>query len=154
MPTVRLSSSDHAKRPPPLGEREADAAPRTDAPRVLIVEDEFLVAWHLQDMLRDLDLVVSGIAADPQSAIDRAIDLDPDLVLMDINLGEGPDGVEVARRIRSHCRAAVVFVTAYTDAATVSRIRQAVPGAPVVTKPPSMRDLRAAIAEVLPPAAM
>jgi CheY-like chemotaxis protein len=154
MPTVQFSSADHGGPPSPSDERDSAAVARAVAPRVLIVEDEFLVAWHLQEILCDLRLPTSEIAADPQGAIDLAIDFEPDLVLMDINLGDGPDGVEVARRIRAHRDVAVVFVTAYSDPATVRRIRQVVPDAPVVAKPPSMRDLRAAIAQVLPAAGM
>jgi CheY-like chemotaxis protein len=154
MPTAQLSSDNHSKHLPPSDERDCDATARARAPRVLIVEDEFLVAWHLQEMLRDLDLPVSEIAADPQGAIACAADFEPALVLMDINLGDGPDGIEVARRIRADREVAVVFVTAYSDPATVRRIRQVVPDAPVVVKPPSMRDLRAAIAQVLPAAGM
>ena len=73
-----------------------------------------------------------------------------ELFLMDINLGEGPDGIEVVRRIREHRDVAVIFITAYTDPTTLGRIRQVAPDAPVLAKPPGLRDLRAAISNIYP----
>jgi DNA-binding LytR/AlgR family response regulator len=75
--------------------------------------------------------------------------LDADLILMDISLGGRIDGVEAARRIRLERDTAIVFITAYSDAATLARIKQEVPGAPVLAKPVSLERLRTAIASVL-----
>jgi len=150
LPTTRLSPEKKVNPPPQPRKQGSDAASRAEIPRILIVEDEFLVAWHLQEMLRDLDLEASDIAGDPQGAIDRAIDFEPNILLMDINLGEGPDGIEVVRRIREHRDVAVIFITAYTDPTTLGRIRQVAPDAPVLAKPPGLRDLRAAISNIYP----
>ena len=52
----------------------------------------------------------------------------PDIVLVDVYLGGAREGIETARWLRDMCDASVVFVTAYTDDATLERIREVVPG--------------------------
>lgn len=54
---------------------------------------------------------------------------------MDVNLEGGREGIEVARWLREVCKAPVVFITGYTDRDTIARIREQVPGAPVLPKP-------------------
>ena len=122
-----------------------DRQVRLHKKRALIVEDELFVAWHIESLLQDADVEVCGIAADGDEAVDKARDLGPDLVIMDINLGEGMDGIEAAERIREQCDAKIVFVTANGDRKTVARVAECVPGAPVVAKPTSAAVLRAAI---------
>src|SRR4051812_49372853 len=117
--------------------------------RVLIVEDELFVAWHLESLVRDLEHDVCALVPDGEGAIEQASDLDVDLILMDISLGGRMDGVEAARRIRAQRDTALVFFTAYSDAAALARIKQEVPGAPVLAKPVSLERLRSAIASVL-----
>jgi DNA-binding NarL/FixJ family response regulator len=56
----------------------------------------------------------------------------PDVVLMDINLEGGREGIEVARWLRTVCEAPVVFISGYTDRDTVERIHEQVPDAPVL----------------------
>jgi DNA-binding NarL/FixJ family response regulator len=58
----------------------------------------------------------------------------PDVVLMDVNLEGGREGVEAPRRLREVCEAPIVFITRYTDRDTVGHIREQVPGAPVLAK--------------------
>jgi CheY-like chemotaxis protein len=117
--------------------------------RVLIVEDELFVAWHLESLVRDLELDVCALVPDGEGAIEQASDLEVDLILMDIHLSGRIDGVEAARRIRSERQAPIIFITAYSDAATHERINREVPGAPVLAKPVSLERLRTAIASVL-----
>lgn len=141
--------------------RPKQAAHRTTSPRrapgaqhqqrILIVEDEIFVAWHLESILKDLDFTVSGIVPDGRTAIARAEELAVNLILMDINLKGDLDGVETASRIRETSDATIVFVTAYSDAVTLKRIEAAVPGAPVLAKPVSSARLRAAITKALEP---
>jgi DNA-binding NarL/FixJ family response regulator len=116
-----------------------------DAPRILIVEDLLLVAWHLESLARELDYEVCGLATDGQDAIEQAADSAANVLLMDVNLGEGMDGIEAARRIRETAPAAVVFVTAYNSPPYVERIEQAFPGAPILAKPVTRERLRAAV---------
>lgn len=149
----------HSVAPPWLGsDSEMTSEARTgssspmrlaQASRVLIVEDELFVAWHLESLVRDLELDVCALVPDGEGAIEQASDLDVDLILMDISLGGRIDGVEAARRIRAKRDIAIIFITAYSDAATVARIKQEVPGSPVLAKPISLDRLRSAIASVL-----
>jgi DNA-binding NarL/FixJ family response regulator len=75
----------------------------------------------------------------------------PDVVLMDVNLEGGREGIEAARWLREVCETAVVFVTSYNDDDTVERIHQQVPGAPVLAKPVYRETLADAVAEVSQP---
>jgi CheY-like chemotaxis protein len=117
--------------------------------RVLIVEDEWFVAWHLEHLVRDLKYDVCGLVADGEGAVEQAADLEADLVLMDISLSGDMDGIEAARRIRQNRDTPIIFITAYSDAATLARIKELVPRAPVLAKPISPERLRTAIAGVL-----
>ena len=116
--------------------------------RVLIVEDELLVAWHLESMLRDQSHEVCALVPDGEGAIEQADDLDADLVLMDIRLAGRMDGIEAARRIRESRGTPVIFITAHGDPATRANVERVVPGAPVLAKPVSSEMLRDAIAAV------
>ena len=116
---------------------------------VLIVEDEFFVATHLEALLNELSFTNCAIAANPEEAITRALELEPALMLVDVNLSADIDGIEMVRRVRERRSIAVVFVTAYTDVATLSRIKRAIPNAPVLHKPISVQQLKVAIDQSL-----
>ena len=88
-------------------------------PRIVIIEDEFFVAWDLQSMLRDLNFGPCEIARDAESGVDSAITHEAELLLVDVNLGDGPDGVEAVRRIREYRKVSVIFITAYNDEANL-----------------------------------
>ena len=118
-------------------------------PRVLIVEDELLVAWHLESLIREQSLEVCGLVPDGDGAVEQATDLDVDLVLMDVRLAGRMDGIEAARRIREQRDTPIIFITAHGDQETRAHIDQMVPGAPVLAKPISAHRLRDAIAAVL-----
>jgi CheY-like chemotaxis protein len=113
----------------------------------LIVEDEPLFAMGLaadmQALGFDCDLVGNG-----QDAFLQAMEDAPDIVLMDVNLEGGREGIEAARWLREVCDIPVVFVTAYTDPDTVERIHEQVPDAPVIAKPLYRERLASAVAEV------
>ncbi|MGB0129325.1 MAG: response regulator, partial [Rhodocyclaceae bacterium] len=72
----------------------------TPNPRLLIVEDERIIALDLRQRLQHLDYDVCGMAARGEDAIRLARDLKPDIVLMDIHLESGSDGIEAAQAIR------------------------------------------------------
>lgn len=118
--------------------------------RVLIVEDELLVAWHLESLIREQSLEVCGLVPDGDGAVEQAADLDVDLVLMDVRLAGRMDGIEAARRIRQTRNTPIIFITAHGDQETRAYIDKMVPGAPVLAKPISAHRLRDAIASVLP----
>ena len=132
------------------------AQPSTNGPmrstrharRVLIVEDELLVAWHLESLSREQNLEVCGLVPDGDGAIEQAVDLDVDLILMDIRLAGRMDGIEAARRIREQRDTPIIFITAHGDPATRAKIEQALPGMPVLVKPITANSLKEAIASV------
>ena len=114
------------------------------AARILIVEDEQIVAVDIETQLERLGYRVVGTAASGEEACAKAAELEPVLVLMDV-LIEGPtDGIEVARRIRESRPVPVVFLTAFTDVETLQRAKRVEPYGYIV-KPFDQRDLEAAI---------
>jgi DNA-binding NarL/FixJ family response regulator len=119
--------------------------------RALIVEDEFLIALDLETDLCALGFDVCDLAANADKARSLAMSNQPDVVLMDVNLEGGREGIEAARWLREVCDTAVVFVTSYNDDDTVERIHQQVPGAPVLAKPVYRETLADAVAEVSQP---
>ena len=123
----------------------------SQVPRVLIVEDELLVAWHLESLAREQNLEVCGLVPDGDGAIEQAIDLDADLILMDIRLAGRMDGIEAARRIREQRDTPIIFITAHGDPATRAKIEQVLPGTPVLAKPITAAILKEAIASVMKP---
>ena len=140
------------RRSPRVPSRPDEQTPSIRKPRIVIVDDEFFVAWHLQSILHDLKFESCEIASDAESAFDCAIDKEADLLLMDVNLGDGPDGIEAVRRIRAHREVAVIFITAYTDEANLGRIRELTPGAVVLSKPVSPHMLHRTIKRLFPEA--
>jgi len=110
------------------------------ATNILVVEDQRAVAGALRMRLRGLGYGVLDIAKDGDEAIEKAAELRPDLILMDIRLGEGIDGIEAARRIRSKYDIPVVYVTAYADHELLDRARETHP-AGFINKPFTTKDL-------------
>ena len=119
--------------------------------RALIVEDEIVFALNLEAEMHALGFDVCDLAANGQQACQLAMNNQPDVVLMDINLEGGREGIEVARWLRTVCDTPVVFISGYTDGDTVERIHERVPNAPLLSKPLSGRRLADAVATVVPP---
>ena len=112
--------------------------------RILVVEDEAVVALDVQGRLRRLGYEVVGTASSYASALSQAAAARPDLVLMDIALRDGPDGIAAAERLRAELGVPVVFLTAFADAETLDRAKRVSPHGYIV-KPFDGRDLRATI---------
>ena len=112
--------------------------------RILIVEDEILTADYTRYLLSELGYEVCGHATNANSALSLAEAERPDLILMDITLGRGEDGVSAARRIGDKFGIRSLFVTAYGDQVTLDRI-QAVNPLGVLLKPFDKERLRVAI---------
>lgn len=134
---------------PPKASSESEATV-PGKPRIVIIEDEFFVAWHLQAVLRDLNFGFCEIASDAESGVDCAISQEAELLLVDVNLGGGPDGIEAVGRVREYRNVAVIFITAYADETHLSRIRQLIPDAPILSKPVSPDLLGATIRKLFP----
>ena len=120
-------------------------------PRALIVDDEFLFALSLAADMQALGFASCDIAANGQDAFLQAMENTPDIVLMDVNLEGGREGIEAARWLREVCDIPIVFITAHTDADTVERIHQQVPDAPVIAKTVYRDSLARTVAEVAAP---
>jgi response regulator NasT len=87
--------------------------------RVLIAEDEWLIAFALRRQLEREGWVVVGVARDGEEAVDLCCRQRPDLVLMDVRMPKR-DGIEATRRIMAECPACVVMLTARTEADQVA----------------------------------
>ena len=109
-------------------------------PNILVVEDQRAAAGVLRMRLRGLGYGVLDIAKDGNEAIEKARDLRPDLILMDIRLGDGIDGIEAGHRIRTQFDIPVVYVSAYADRALLDRARATQP-AGFINKPYTTKDL-------------
>ena len=116
--------------------------------RALIVEDEYLIALDLEADMSALGFDVCDLAPSASKARSLAMSNQPDVILMDVNLEGGREGIEAARWLREVCETAVVFVTSYNDDDTVERIHEQVPGAPVLAKPVYRERLASAVAAV------
>ena len=95
-------------------------------PHILIVEDEAIVAMDLKLHLQDLGYGVAGLASTGEEAVALATSLRPALVLMDITLGTGMDGIDAARHMQA-LGLPVVFLTAFADEATLMRAKDSAP---------------------------
>lgn len=121
--------------------------------RILIVEDEVLVAEDLRQRIRRMGYDVPSTVNFAAEVLPRVRSDRPDLVLLDIHLDRGADGVALAESLRHELGIPVVFVTAYSDASTIERARKTEPFGFIV-KPPKDSDLRAVIEVALYRAAM
>src|SRR4029453_6704516 len=94
-----------------------------DKVRMLIVEDERIVAMDLQGRLNSMGYEVVGHAVSGEEAIQKAEALRPDMILMDIMLDGELDGIQAAEIIRSRFTIPVIYLTAYADSATLERAK-------------------------------
>lgn len=112
--------------------------------KVLVVEDERIVALDLKMSLEEMGYVVSAMGASESDALRLATEHQPDMVLMDINLGAGGDGIHAARRIMTDLGIPVVYLTAYDTEETIDRANEVAPYG-YLLKPVEMGDLHATI---------
>lgn len=91
--------------------------------KVLVVEDESIVSKDIQNSLVKLGYTVVGAAATGERAIELAAEIKPDIVLMDIMLKGAMNGIEAAEQIRNLLRIPIIFLTAYTDDATLAKAK-------------------------------
>ncbi len=112
--------------------------------RVLIAEDDYLVAAMVKRLLQEAGHEVVGEAADGHEALEKTAELHPDVVVMDIQMPE-MDGIEAARRIQADCPTPVVILTAYETPELVAAASAAGVGAYLV-KLPTSREFERAIA--------
>jgi len=108
--------------------------------KILIVEDEAIVAIEIRDKLLEIGYSGVTIAYTGEEAIKIVKESIPDLVLMDINLGEGIDGIETAKKIHSSLDIPVIYLTAYSDDETLQKAKVTKPYG-YITKPFNEREL-------------
>jgi CheY-like chemotaxis protein len=112
--------------------------------KILIVEDEWLVAQGIKESLIDLGYEVVGIAVSGRETLQLVAEQRPDLVLMDILLQGDMDGIEAAERLRRQSEIPVVFLTAYADSTTLARAKVVEPYG-YILKPFEVREIHSAI---------
>ncbi|MBN1177848.1 MAG: response regulator [Anaerolineae bacterium] len=112
--------------------------------RVLVVEDEGIVAEGIVSSLEDLGYVVSGVVGVAEEAVRQAGELQPDVVLMDVRLPGRMDGVEAAEQIQSRFDIPVIYLSAYSED---EMLRRAGPTQPAgyILKPFDVRTLHTTI---------
>ena len=91
--------------------------------RILVVEDELIIAKGIEKRLKLLGYAVTDTVPSGEEAVAKAQETLPDLILMDINLQGGMDGITAADQIRSQVDIPVIFLTAYADSATLARAK-------------------------------
>ncbi len=119
------ASPPHRAAPP----QEPAAASRDGKPQapvhpagcVMIVEDDYFIALSMEEALAHAGFVIAGVADTADRAVTMAGDARPDIVLMDIRLGGGTDGIDAAREILRRFEIPSVFVTAHEDPDTRQR---------------------------------
>ena len=116
--------------------------------RIVIVEDESITALHLATQLRRLGYLVVAQASSGPQAIQQALSLYPDVVLMDIHLHGPMDGVDAARHIQAAAPIPVVYMSAHADAATIERFQATTQAAGFVPKPIHLPTLHATLQRV------
>jgi PAS domain S-box-containing protein len=108
--------------------------------RIVVVEDDDLIAHLIGLMLKRRDYVMTGWATTGEEALARVVETTPDLVLMDIRLNGRLDGIDAATYVLTVLKVPVVFVTASGDDSTLARARRAHPYG-VITKPFNEREM-------------
>jgi len=112
--------------------------------KILIVEDESIIAEDISDSLISLGYRISGMVYSGEEAIEAAAKFRPDLILMDVNLQGEMDGITAAAEIRSRFQIPVVYLTAYTDENTLRRVNATKPFGYIV-KPFEEKNLHTTI---------
>ncbi|WP_336517105.1 LytR/AlgR family response regulator transcription factor [Pollutibacter soli] len=112
--------------------------------KILIVEDEMIIAAKISMQLTGLGYEVTGILPRGEEALVHIAENKPDIVLLDIQLKGKMDGIETASQIRQKYNIAVIYLTANADDATFNRAKSTRPAA-FITKPFKQLDLQRAI---------
>ncbi len=112
--------------------------------RLMVVEDEPVVALKVTQTVLGLGHTVCALARTSAEAVEMAPAARPDLALMDVRLADDGDGIEAARRLNADFGIRSIFLSGYADHATMSRITSSYPLG-VVHKPFSVAQIRNAL---------
>jgi DNA-binding NarL/FixJ family response regulator len=116
-------------------------------PRVLIVEDEGLVALNIEGALAEAGFDIVGILDTEDEAVTAAQRLQPDVVLLDITLREG-DGISAAKRIRQSVETLIIFISGNSDLGTLAAADEVGPAA-FIRKPFISETLAKSVADAI-----
>jgi DNA-binding LytR/AlgR family response regulator len=116
--------------------------------RILIVEDDMIIAANISVQLSNLGYEVMGIETRGEEAILHALANTPDIILLDINLRGAINGIEVATEIKKSKRVPIIYLTANSDEATFAKAKTTYPHA-FISKPFNNLDLQRTIALVV-----
>ena len=108
--------------------------------RVLIVEDEPLIAEDISDFLGETNYICAGIAYDSETALDMLVNRNPDVALLDINIEGTKNGIEIAQAIRKKHNIPFIFLTSHSDKETLDKAKLTLPYGYIV-KPFNENDL-------------
>ncbi|HEY9007202.1 LytR/AlgR family response regulator transcription factor [Ohtaekwangia sp.] len=108
--------------------------------KVLIVEDQLLIAEDIAARLTRHSLEVAGMCRSGEEAIEMVEDITPDLILMDINLSGAMDGISAARAIIDRYDVPIIYLSEYVDSKTIDRAKKTMPAA-YLSKPFQEADL-------------
>jgi PAS domain S-box-containing protein len=109
--------------------------------RILIVEDEYIIAMEIKSQLQILGYEVTSIVDTSEKAIKKAEEDKPDLILMDIRIEGEMDGIDTASQIRSHSDISIIFLTAFADEDKIGRAKLVLPYG-YLLKPVQNRELK------------
>lgn len=112
--------------------------------KIMIVEDEMMIAADIEESLRSMGHRVVAIVSSGVEAMAQAQQLQPDLILMDIMLKGPMDGISVAESIHQELGCAVIFLTAYADNKTLQRVKKTEPFG-YILKPFREKELHAMV---------
>jgi PAS domain S-box-containing protein len=116
--------------------------------KILVVEDEKVIALNVRESLESLGYIVPAIADSGEKAIEKAIQFHPDLVLMDIRLKGNMDGIQAAEQIWNSLSIPVIYVTGHSDKSTLERAKITAPFG-YILKPVKEQELYVAIETAL-----
>ena len=115
-----------------------------DMKRIMVVEDEVVIARDIQAMLSNLGYDAATVTSYGEEAVRKAAEVRPDLILMDIVLSGSMNGIDAAREIRGRFNIPIVYLTAYADNQTLERAKLTEPCG-YILKPFEERELRSTI---------
>lgn len=111
---------------------------------ILIVEDDGILAWNLQETLRDMGYAILSVVASGEESVALARKCPPDLILMDIELAGELNGIRAAETIRSFSDVPIIFLTGYSQETLIQKAKSAAPSGYLI-KPVPARELQATI---------
>lgn len=113
-------------------------------PKVLIVEDELIIALDMKRILENSEFLVTAIANNYNSALNNIRISRPDIILMDVNLKNSKDGIEITKKISETDKIPVIYITAFADDETIQRAIETEPVGYLI-KPFKEEDLKSNI---------